>query len=97
MLNIGRGRLFSLLAEYQLLVPVKRTCQKAANSHQHFYRHPNLLKLSSPANVMQAREIVEESIAIYNHERPHLGLKYKTPDEIHQAFYRKKGVNLCQD
>ena len=33
MLNIGRGRLFSLLAEYQLLVPVKRTCQKAANSH----------------------------------------------------------------
>ncbi|EDT8878932.1 transposase, partial [Salmonella enterica subsp. enterica serovar Carrau] len=34
---------------------------------------------------------------IYNHERPHLALKYKTPDDVHQAFYRQKTVNLYQD
>ncbi|MFG5977712.1 hypothetical protein N4Q71_17180 [Salmonella enterica subsp. enterica serovar Montevideo] len=40
---------------------------------------------------------VKESVAIYNHERPHLALKYKTPDDVHQAFYRQKTVNLYQD
>ncbi|MBE5561157.1 transposase, partial [Salmonella enterica subsp. enterica serovar Choleraesuis] len=34
---------------------------------------------------------------IYNHERPHQALKYKTPDDVHQAFYRQKTVNLYQD
>ncbi|MBU9658910.1 hypothetical protein A8E62_34825, partial [Burkholderia cenocepacia] len=26
------------------------------------------------------------SIRIYNHERPHAALKYKTPDAVHRAF-----------
>ncbi|WP_369427521.1 integrase core domain-containing protein [Providencia sp. PROV236] len=30
---------------------------------------------------------VEESIQIYNERRPHLSLNYKTPDEVHRAFY----------
>jgi len=30
--------------------------------------------------------MVKESIDIYNTKRPHLALKYKTPDEIHRAF-----------
>ncbi len=42
-------------------------------------------------------EMVKESVAIYNHERPHLALKYKTPDDVHQAFYRQKSVNVYQD
>lgn len=42
-------------------------------------------------------EMVKESVAIYNHERPQLALKYKTPDDVHQAFYRQKSVNLYQD
>ncbi len=163
-LNIGRDRLFNLLGEYRLLVPVKRAYHKTTNSHHRFYRHPNLLKpgpeqvtalepeqvwvaditylpqycsvlyqsvherngitcsmtdgydcyqnalaeringilkneflLSRPADLEQAREIVKESVAIYNHERPHLALKYKTPDDVHQAFYRQKTVNLYQD
>jgi putative transposase len=25
-------------------------------------------------------------VAIYNEERPHLALKYKTPDAVHRAF-----------
>ncbi|NNB44785.1 transposase, partial [Pseudomonas chlororaphis] len=29
---------------------------------------------------------VGESISIYNRERPHLSLKYKTPDAVHRAF-----------
>ncbi len=43
--------------------------------------------LSCPADLEQAQKIVEESIEIYNTERPHLSLKYKTPDAVHQAFY----------
>ncbi|HBH4475830.1 TPA: transposase, partial [Escherichia coli] len=53
--------------------------------------------LSRPADLAQAREMVQESVAIYNHERPHLALKYKTPYDVHQAFYRQKSVNLYQD
>ncbi|WP_037458821.1 integrase core domain-containing protein, partial [Shewanella sp. HN-41] len=34
----------------------------------------------------EARKMVAESVAIYNRKRPHLALKYKTPDEVHQAF-----------
>jgi putative transposase len=25
-------------------------------------------------------------VLIYNNERPHLSLKYKTPDAVHRAF-----------
>ncbi len=49
-----------------------------------------LLKNSRPAGLENSKK----SVAIYNHERPHLALKYKTPDEVHQAFYRQKTVNL---
>ncbi|MEM5404341.1 MULTISPECIES: integrase core domain-containing protein, partial [Paraburkholderia] len=27
-----------------------------------------------------------QSVQIYNQERPHHSLKYKTPDEVHRAF-----------
>jgi putative transposase len=30
--------------------------------------------------------MVDESVLIYNNERPHLSLKYKTPDAVHRAF-----------
>ncbi|ESJ52844.1 integrase, catalytic region, partial [Salmonella enterica subsp. enterica serovar Cubana str. CFSAN001083] len=35
-LNIGRDRLFNLLGEYRLLVPVKRAYHKTTNSHHRF-------------------------------------------------------------
>lgn len=57
----------------------------------------NEFLLSRPADLAQDREMVKESVAIYNHERPHLSLKYKTPDGVHRAFYRQKSVNLYQD
>ncbi len=41
--------------------------------------------------------MVKEFVAIYNHERSHLALKYKTPDEVHQPFYGQKTVNLYQE
>lgn len=34
----------------------------------------------------QARQLVDEAVQIYNTERPHLALKYKTPDAVHRAF-----------
>ena len=42
--------------------------------------------LSRPRDLEDARKMVAESVAIYNERRPHLALKYKTPDEIHRAF-----------
>lgn len=42
--------------------------------------------LHRPADLHEAKKMVAESVAIYNGERPHLALKYKTPDEVHQAL-----------
>lgn len=42
--------------------------------------------LHRPRNGLHARQMVREAVAIYNEERPHLALKYKTPDAVHQAF-----------
>ena len=44
------------------------------------------LLLSQPHDLAQARQMVKESVLVYNSERPHLALKYKTPDAVHQAF-----------
>ena len=42
--------------------------------------------LKRPLNLEQARKMVTQSIQIYNEERPHTALKYKTPDAVHRAF-----------
>ena len=44
--------------------------------------------LARPRDLDQARRMVEQSVDIYNKERPHLALKYKTPDEVHRASLR---------
>jgi putative transposase len=41
--------------------------------------------LHKPANLEQARQMVDQSVEIYNNERPHMTLKYKTPEEVHRA------------
>lgn len=41
--------------------------------------------LSRPADLQQAVRMVAQSVHIYNHERPHQALKYKTPDAVHRA------------
>lgn len=43
------------------------------------------LLLHRPADLAQARRMVDESVAIYNLERPHFSLQLKTPDEVHRA------------
>jgi putative transposase len=43
------------------------------------------LLLQRPADLAQARLMVDESVAIYNLERPHFSLQLKTPDEVHRA------------
>lgn len=45
----------------------------------------NELLLGRPTDLQEARKMVRESVAIYNNERPHQALKYKTPDEAHRA------------
>ncbi len=39
-----------------------------------------------PTDLGQARRMVREAVDIYNRERPHLALKYKTPDAVHRAL-----------
>lgn len=34
----------------------------------------------------QAKQVINESIRLYNEERPHTALQYKTPHEVHEAF-----------
>ncbi|EKO3966922.1 hypothetical protein EI372_19815, partial [Vibrio fluvialis] len=34
----------------------------------------------------EERKMVAESVKLYNEQRPHTALKYKTPDEVHRAF-----------
>ncbi len=36
-----------------------------------------------PQNLDEARQMVAESVAIYNQRRPHLSLQYQTPDQVH--------------
>jgi transposase InsO family protein len=42
--------------------------------------------LGRPEDIEQARKMVRESVEIYNTQRPHLSLQYKTPDEVHRAL-----------
>lgn len=42
--------------------------------------------LCRPRDLAQAKQMVRESVAIYNLERPHQSLQYKTPDAVHRAF-----------
>jgi len=53
--------------------------------------------LVRPGDLEQARTMVNESVATYNHNRPHLALKYKTPNAVHRALGHEIGVNLFQD
>ncbi|AKZ62783.1 integrase [Herbaspirillum hiltneri N3] len=41
--------------------------------------------LNRPADLPQAAKMVAQSVRIYNQERPHTALKYKTPDAVHRA------------
>jgi len=42
--------------------------------------------LMKPKDLAEARRMVHESVELYNRCRPHTSLKYKTPDEVHQAL-----------
>ncbi|PKA67760.1 transposase InsO family protein [Pseudomonas baetica] len=46
----------------------------------------NELMLHRPKDFADAIRMVDESVQIYSNERPHLSLKYKTPDAVHRAF-----------
>ncbi|MFM5340457.1 IS3 family transposase [Aeromonas veronii] len=43
------------------------------------------LLLQSPQDLTQARKMVREAVNIYNEERPHHALKYRTPDAVHRG------------
>ena len=38
-----------------------------------------------PLDLSQAATMIEQAIDIYNYQRPHQALKYKTPDAVHRA------------
>ena len=45
--------------------------------------------LHRPADMAQARRMVEQSVYIYNHERLHSALDMQTPDAVHRASLAK--------
>jgi transposase InsO family protein len=49
--------------------------------------------LARPSDLEQARHMVNQSVDIYNKERPHLALQYKTPDEVHRAHLKTQKSN----
>ena len=49
-------------------------------------RLKTVLMLQRPQDLTQTKTMASESVWIYNSERPHLSLKYKTPDAVHRAF-----------
>ena len=46
----------------------------------------NELLLHEPEDLAQAKRMVQEAVQIYNTERPHLALQYKTPDAVHRGL-----------
>ena len=48
--------------------------------------------LNKPKDLAEAREMVRQSIQIYNERRPHLSLKYKTPDAVHRASFNQPKI-----
>jgi transposase InsO family protein len=47
----------------------------------------NEFLLQRPANLEQAARMLSQSVHIYNTQRPHTSLQYKTPDEVHRASF----------
>ena len=43
--------------------------------------------LHKPANLNEAKKMVDQAVQIYNQKRLHLSLKYRTPVAVHQAFF----------
>lgn len=41
--------------------------------------------LERPRDLEQARQMVKQSVQIYNEERPHLSLKMQTPGAVHRT------------
>ncbi|MHB9798725.1 integrase core domain-containing protein [Pseudomonas sp. MT3] len=56
-----------------LMVVSTKLCKTLAPSRQY-------------SDLIQARRMACKAVDIYNQERPHLALKYKTPDAVHRAF-----------
>jgi hypothetical protein len=54
--------------------------------------HTSYAKEVVAADLAQAGQIVDESVAIYNLERPHFSPILKTPDEVHRASL----ADICQ-
>ena len=45
----------------------------------------NEFLIVKPQSLEQAAIMIRQAIHTYNHDRPHLSLKYKTPDAVHRA------------
>jgi hypothetical protein len=60
----------------------------------------NELLTATPQDLAQAATMIEQAVRIYIRQLPHLGLRYKTPGEVHRASReldlsaRKKAVAL---
>ena len=55
--------------------------------------------LQTPADLWQAKQMVSESVRLYNEHRPHLSLEYETPAAVHRtslAAQRRLAISQVQ-
>lgn len=81
-----------MLRNAHLLVLPKRAYHTTTHSHHRFRHHLNgIVKmefpLHRPEDLTQARQMVNQSVQIYNRERPYTALQYKMPDEVHRVLH----------
>lgn len=50
--------------------------------------------IAKPNDIKQARIIIDQSVKLYNERRPHLSLKYLTPNQVHK---NKKSLPVLSD
>ena len=76
-IKIGRDVLFNFLRAEHLLIKTKRSNVKITNSKHWVKKYPNLTKIIEITNV------INESVKIYNDERPHFNCEMLTPNQTH--------------
>nr|WP_255563322.1 IS3 family transposase [Mucilaginibacter sp. 21P] len=58
----------------------------------------NELLVIKPADIRQAKTMIEEAVGLYNYRQPHLALNYQTPQTVHQqkvlAEIEQQGLSL---
>ena len=85
--RIGRDRFFKVLGEKGLLLNPLPKAPRTTNSRHYLPVFTTQFKGMELTKLNEAW--VDQAVLLYNTRRPHLSLKYKTPEYIHKEFKKK--------